>query len=97
MFLISVVICVALSVQRCEAVCCPNCKHHPKGEDFSRLGWRTLEDGQFKKRNASEMWNEFKYFGPYCTLNTCDQTVSPLLNRCPSTNNVFRNRVIQCS
>ena len=78
-----------------EAICCHNCMHHPKGGNaFSMLMRTFMKD--FRGKNVSEVkkWNIMKYYGSFCTLNTCDELIAPLLNRCRPMTQMSRKRVI---
>ena len=78
-----------------EAICCHSCMYHPKGGNAFSMFMRALMK-DFRGKNVSdvEKWNIMKYYGPFCTLNTCDELIAPLLNRCRSMTQVSRKRVI---
>ena len=78
-----------------EAICCHKCMHHPKGGNAFSMVMRTFYK-DFKGKDVSdvEKWNIMKYYGSFCTLNTCDELIAPLLNRCRPMTEMSRKRVI---
>ena len=92
---------LALLPNRSEGICCHECMHHPKGgallaTGIREIAWDHERKEWFQNLNRSEQWNKLKYYGPFCTFNTCDELISPLLNRCRPLAKFWRDWVIIC-
>ena len=74
---------LSLLPSQSEGTCCHKCMQHPKGGTAAYVPFKLLFSiKKFTLANVTEMYNMVKYYGSFCTFNTCDEQIFPTINRC---------------